>query len=173
MKEELKSLLVKLWLYRLLLFFGILAFVLGIGIFVRFSPWITPKQETDKLKKEKAMEFITLPSGLQYHIENHGTGETTPKPGEVVSVHYTGWLDDGGALGKKFDSSRDRAPFSFVVGAQQVIRGWDEALLSMRVGEKRHLIIPPELGYGSRGYPGAIPENATLRFEVELLSIES
>ena len=92
----------------------------------------------------------------------------SPKPGETVTVHYTGWLVDG----TKFDSSVERdEPFSFVLGEGQVIAGWDQGVAQMRVGQKARLTIPPELAYGEAGYPGAIPPRATLIFEVELLSI--
>jgi len=96
-----------------------------------------------------------------------GTG-AIPKKGERVSVHYTGWFTDGG----KFDSSVDRdEPFSFVLGAGQVIKGWDIGVASMKVGDKVKLTIPPDLAYGPDGYPGAIPPNSTLVFEVELLEV--
>ncbi|GAC1353790.1 MAG: FKBP-type peptidyl-prolyl cis-trans isomerase [Herpetosiphon sp.] len=112
-----------------------------------------------------ATEQKTTPSGLQYEDLTEGTG-AAPRSGQSVSVHYTGWLTDG----TKFDSSRDRGqPFSFVLGAGQVIKGWDEGVASMKVGGKRKLTIPPSLGYGARGAGGVIPPQATLVFEVELL----
>ena len=97
-----------------------------------------------------------------------GTGDEA-KQGKMVSVHYTGWLTDG----KKFDSSKDRGqPFGFPLGAGHVIQGWDQGVAGMKVGGKRKLTIPPELGYGARGAAGVIPPNATLVFEVELLGVK-
>ncbi|MBH8556166.1 FKBP-type peptidyl-prolyl cis-trans isomerase [Nostocaceae cyanobacterium CENA357] len=111
---------------------------------------------------------VTTPSGLKYVELEEGTG-ATPQSGKTVVVHYTGTLEDG----TKFDSSRDRGqPFSFKIGVGQVIKGWDEGLSTMKVGGRRQLIIPSELGYGSRGAGGVIPPNATLLFDVELLDIK-
>lgn len=113
-------------------------------------------------------EAETTPSGLKYIELKEGTG-ATPKKGQTVVVHYTGTLSDG----TKFDSSRDRnQPFKFKIGQGQVIKGWDEGLSTMKVGGRRQLIIPPDLGYGATGAGGVIPPNATLNFDVELLKIE-
>jgi FKBP-type peptidyl-prolyl cis-trans isomerase len=111
---------------------------------------------------------VTLPSGLKYTDIVAGTG-ASPNPGQVAVVHYTGWLTNG----TKFDSSVDRGqPFEFPLGAGRVIKGWDEGVATMKVGGKRKLTIPPELGYGARGAGGVIPPNATLIFDVELLAIK-
>jgi FKBP-type peptidyl-prolyl cis-trans isomerase FkpA len=107
-------------------------------------------------------------SGLKYEDQNLGTGELA-ETGNRVSVHYTGWLLEG----EKFDSSLDRnQPFEFTLGKGMVIAGWDEGVAGMKVGGKRRLTIPPQLGYGARGAGGVIPPNATLVFDVELLSVE-
>jgi peptidylprolyl isomerase len=112
---------------------------------------------------------VTTTSGLRFVDTATGTG-ASPQPGQICVMHYTGWLYEGGAKGKKFDSSRDRGqPFEFAIGRGRVIAGWDEGVATMNVGGKRTLIIPPELGYGARGAGGVIPPNATLIFEVELL----
>ena len=116
-------------------------------------------------------KVIEMPDGLKYTDNKVGDGATA-KPGQTVSVHYTGWLYKDGAKGVKFDSSLDRGqPFQFTLGAQQVIAGWDEGVAGMKVGGERTLIIPPDLGYGARGAGGVIPPNATLMFEVELLDV--
>lgn len=113
------------------------------------------------------MPAIKTPSGLTIEDLVVGTGDAAAA-GRRVSVHYTGWTTDG----KKFDSSKDRGqPFMFSLGEGEVIRGWDEGVAGMKVGGKRKLTIPPELGYGSRGAGKVIPPNATLLFEVELLAV--
>jgi FKBP-type peptidyl-prolyl cis-trans isomerase FkpA len=130
------------------------------------KPTPAPGAEKGETKMTKT------PSGLQYEDVKVGTGES-PKKGQTAVVHYTGWLWENGAKGKKFDSSVDRGqPFSFPVGMGRVIKGWDEGVATMKVGGKRVLLIPPDLGYGSRGAGGAIPPNATLIFEVELIEIK-
>ncbi|HZP45041.1 MAG TPA: FKBP-type peptidyl-prolyl cis-trans isomerase [Candidatus Binataceae bacterium] len=115
---------------------------------------------------------ITTPSGLQYVDLSVGKGEVA-KAGDQVSVQYTGWLQKpDGSKGQKFDSSKDRnQPFQFGLGQGQVIKGWDEGVQGMKVGGERELIIPPNLGYGAAGAGGVIPPNATLIFDVELLSV--
>jgi FKBP-type peptidyl-prolyl cis-trans isomerase len=124
-------------------------------------------QQPAKDKDKKEGKVITTKSGLKYEDLKEGTGDEA-KAGNTVEVHYTGWLKDG----KKFDSSLDRKePFSFKLGAGKVIKGWDEGVAGMKVGGKRKLTIPPELGYGARGAGNVIPPNAELTFEVELLKV--
>jgi peptidylprolyl isomerase len=121
---------------------------------------------------QAAGSTMTTSSGLQITDTQVGTG-ATPRPGQICVMHYTGWLYVNGAKGKKFDSSVDRGqPFEFPIGRHQVIAGWEEGVASMKVGGKRTLIIPPELGYGARGAGGVIPPNATLIFDVELLDVK-
>jgi peptidylprolyl isomerase len=120
----------------------------------------TPAAATDR--------YVKTSSGLSYLDITPGTG-VLPAYGKQVKVHYSGWLENG----TKFDSSLDRGqPFVFLIGAGQVIPGWDEGVMSMKVGGKRKLIIPPHLGYGAKGAGGVIPPNATLIFEVELLDVQ-
>ncbi|MDX2240555.1 MAG: FKBP-type peptidyl-prolyl cis-trans isomerase [Leptolyngbyaceae cyanobacterium bins.302] len=123
-----------------------------------------PTPTTTAKKVEASKNYVTTPSGLKYLDMVEGSGDA-PQTGQTVTVHYTGTLEDG----SKFDSSRDRGtPFKFKLGAGQVIKGWDEGIASMKVGGRRQLVIPPDLGYGSRGI-GPIPPNSTLIFDVELL----
>ena len=115
---------------------------------------------------------MTTASGLKVEDTKVGTG-ASPKTGQTCVMHYTGWLYQDGAKGQKFDSSVDRGqPFEFQIGRGMVIKGWDEGVATMKVGGKRTLIIPPELGYGARGAGGVIPPNATLMFDVELLAVK-
>ena len=164
---------------------GVLALVAGLGLVVTVaaacgggdeeaSP--TPTVRGTQVSGTQAAggppavsgEPTTTASGLQFIDVKVGSG-ASPQTGQTVVVHYTGWLTSG----RKFDSSVDRGqPFSFVIGTGKVIKGWDEGVASMKVGGKRRLIIPPELGYGAGGYPPIIPANAQLIFDVELLEIK-
>jgi peptidylprolyl isomerase len=120
----------------------------------------------------KAQNVMTTADGLKIIDTQPGSG-ASPQTGQTCVMHYTGWLYENGTKGKKFDSSVDRGqPFEFKIGVGQVIRGWDEGVATMKVGGKRTLIIPPELGYGARGAGGVIPPNATLIFDVELLGVK-
>jgi len=144
---------------RLILFSSLLL-LLGLTVF-------TFAEEKKMSSNEAAGRVVTTESGLQYIDLVVGTGRQA-ELGDTATVHYTGWLADG----KKFDSSVDRKePFSFRVGAGQVIKGWDEGVGTMKVGGKRKLTIPPQLGYGARGAGNVIPPNATLTFDVELLEL--
>ena len=121
---------------------------------------------------QTAGKTMTTASGLQVIDSVVGTG-ASPKAGQTCVRHYPGWLYENGQKGKKFDSSVDRnEPFEFPIGKGRVIAGWDEGVATMKVGGKRTLIIPPQLGYGARGAGGVIPPNATLMFDVELLAVK-
>ncbi|MGJ8677190.1 MAG: FKBP-type peptidyl-prolyl cis-trans isomerase [Akkermansiaceae bacterium] len=121
---------------------------------------------SDAIIAEKYPDAIATASGLKYVVTQEGTGTEKPAKGQSVTAHYSGYLLDG----SKFDSSVDRnQPFIFNVGAGMVIKGWDEAFGDMTKGEKRTLILPPEIAYGAQGYPPIIPASATLIFDVELL----
>ncbi len=133
------------------------------------DPKPTPAPEAAKKSEGK---MTKTPSGLQYEDTKVGTG-ASPQKGQTCVMNYTGWLWENGVKGKKFDSSLDRGtPFSFPIGQGRVIKGWDEGVATMKVGGQRVLLIPPDLGYGSRGAGGVIPPNATLIFEVELLEVK-
>ena len=149
---------------RIVSWIGAVALAASAACFAAVAPTAAMAQEVGKM--------ITTPSGLQYEDTVVGTG-AEPKSGQICVMHYTGWLYENGAKGKKFDSSLDRGqPFEFPIGQGHVIRGWDEGVSTMKVGGKRTLIIPPELGYGARGAGGVIPGNATLIFDVELIGIK-
>ena len=133
-----------------------------------------PVASAQEKKENGKMEYKwqMMPSGLKYQDLKEGDGPQ-PKNGQTCVVHYTGWLWEGGEKGKKFDSSVDRGqPFEFGLGMGRVIKGWDQGVATMKVGGKRLLLVPPQLGYGARGAGGLIPPNATLLFEVELLSVK-
>ena len=142
------------------------------AIVITFTPAsFTPALLTAALAQTTGTP-VTTPSGLQIIDTKIGTGPS-PRTGQTCIMHYTGWLYENGKKGKKFDSSVDRGePFEFPIGTHRVIAGWDEGVATMKVGGKRTLIIPPALGYGARGAGGAIPPNATLIFDVELLGIK-
>ena len=140
---------------RMLCFVAAFAVVASVGL-------QTHAQDKTKIKEKKVGDAV-----LKYEDLKEGDGGEAKK-GDVVDVHYTGWLTDG----KKFDSSVGKQPFSFNLGEGRVIKGWDEGVAGMKVGGKRKLTIPPELGYGARGAGNVIPANATLVFEVELLKIK-
>jgi len=142
------------------------------GILTAFALLVAGAMATPTATAQTIGSTMTTQSGLKITDSKIGTG-ATPKPGQTCIVHYTGWLYENGAKGKKFDSSVDRGqPFEFPVGMHRDIAGWDEGVASMKVGGKRTLIIPPDLGYGARGAGGVIPPNATLIFDVELLGVK-
>jgi len=139
------------------------AVLLALGLATAYAD---DKDAKDKEKEDA--KTVTTKSGLKYIDTKEGTGDKA-QAGDAVEVHYTGWLKDG----TKFDSSVDRGkPFTFKLGARQVIKGWDEGVAGMRVGGKRKLIIPSDLAYGDEGRPPVIPKKAELTFEVELLKIK-
>ncbi len=132
----------------------------------------TNKNTNEQYGGIKTMTRQKTDSGLQYEVIQAGSGES-PQTGKQVTVHYSGWLDNNGEPGTKFDSSVDRGqPFTFVIGVGQVIKGWDEGVMAMNVGEKRRLYIPADLGYGAYGAGSVIPPHASLIFDVELLKIQ-
>ncbi|WP_442909743.1 FKBP-type peptidyl-prolyl cis-trans isomerase [Hyphomicrobium sp.] len=142
------------------------------GAFVAFAFAVALSALAAGAAAPAAAEETTTASGLKIIDTTVGTG-ATPQKGQTGVVHYTGWLYEDGKKGTKFDSSVDRGePFAFSVGTGQVIAGWDEGVSTMKVGGKRTLIIPPQLGYGARGAGGVIPPNATLLFDVELLDVK-
>lgn len=132
----------------------------------------TTQTAANPVTTQTAAKPVTTSSGLRTIDTVVGTG-ASPRPNQTAVVHYTGWLYVNGAKGKKFDSSLDSGrPFEFPVGAGRVIKGWDEGVATMKVGGKRTLIVPPNLGYGATGVGGTIPPNATLMFDVELLGLK-
>ena len=148
------------------------ALVLALPLSLAAQSNPSPKAKTDPAAKPKEPAVITTETGLKYVETQEGTG-AAPVRGQRCVVHYTGWLSEKGAKGKKFDSSVDRGqPLVIPIGVGRVIKGWDEGLLSMKVGGKRTLIIPGHLGYGARGAGADIPPNAELIFDVELIGIQ-
>jgi FKBP-type peptidyl-prolyl cis-trans isomerase len=142
--------------------------VIGLGLFIAAGVGILLAIAPGDDKKDN--KVVTTDSGLKYEDLKEGDGDAAKK-GDLVEVHYTGWLAKGDGKGDKFDSSEGKEPFAFKIGKDRVIKGWHEGLVGMKVGGKRKLIIPPELGYGKDGFPPKIPGDATLIFEVELLKI--
>jgi peptidylprolyl isomerase len=150
------------------LFFLFTGIVLAASTMLGINACKKPVRDVAKLVELQKMDTVTTPSGLKYDDIVVGAG-ASPERGQRVTVHYTGTLENG----TKFDSSVDRdEPFAFTIGVGQVIAGWDEGVMSMKVGGKRRLVIPQQLGYGERGAGRAIPPFATLVFDVELLRVD-
>jgi len=149
--------------------------IISLGLVLLAAPLAahtTARAKAKTAAPKPGATMITTPSGLQYLDTQEGAG-ASPSKGQTCTMHYTGWLSDGGKPGKKFDSSVDRGtPFSFTLGVGQVIKGWDEGVASMKKGGKRTLHIPSALGYGTRGAGGVIPANADLIFDVELIDFK-
>jgi FKBP-type peptidyl-prolyl cis-trans isomerase len=153
--------------FLVLTVFAVLGVAFGCGSSDKANTSTTPSTPSTSSPMKVTGQPTTTASGLQYWDIVVGTGATAT-PGSMVRVHYSGFL----TTGQKFDSSRDRGePFSFPLGQGQVIKGWDEGVAGMKVGGQRQLRIPPQLGYGAEGAGGAIPPNATLIFDVELLAV--
>jgi peptidylprolyl isomerase len=146
--------------------------VISIAFFIHCRNTKLTKNNNQSMRSgTNTMNRSKNPSGLEYEIIKKASGNS-PQKGNTVVVHYTGWLDENGNPGQKFDSSLDRQePFSFKIGVGQVIKGWDEGVMSMKVGEKRRLFIPHQLGYGQYGAGRVIPPFANLIFDVELLQV--
>jgi len=145
--------------------------LLALSVTLAGATLLTPGATTPATAQTPGSTMTTA-SGLKIEDAKVGTG-ASPKTGQTCVMHYTGWLYENGAKGRKFDSSVDRGqPFEFQIGRGMVIKGWDEGVATMKVGGKRTLIIPAELGYGARGAGGVIPPNATLMFDVELLAVK-
>jgi len=130
-----------------------------------------PAYADEKSEKKSESKMVSTGTGLQYEDVVVGKG-AQPHTGQTCVMNYTGWLWENGAKGKQFDSSIGKKPLEFPLGMSRVIKGWDEGIATMKVGGKRNLLIPPQLGYGVRGYPGVIPPNSTLFFEVELVGVK-
>lgn len=153
-------------------YFLMITFLLSapLATYAVMAPHQANQYKGTTMESNKA-ERIKTASGLEYEVLYTGSG-AQPSKGNHVTVHYTGWLNANGEKGRKFDSSIERGrPFTFIIGVGQVIQGWDEGVLSMKIGEKRRLYIPARLGYGVAGYPPVIPANSDLIFDVELLSV--
>lgn len=157
---------------RVLLATMVAAFVTGVVIAQTGAPATAPHKATTAKPAQSGPTKVTgdgtkTESGLQYWDIKQGTGPAA-QSGQTAKMHYTGWLTSG----KKFDSSIGSTPYQFKIGGGEVIKGWDEGVIGMKVGGKRQLHIPPSLAYGDKGYPGVIPPGATLIFDVQLVSLQ-